>query len=396
MEGEIYRTAFGGRVELVEDGILLRSIWSGTRMLPWALVKAVYVGPLSQQTAYRRIEVSLASGEIVVLPAPLSRPYRADPEFDKAFAGFDHAFKRQNKAHAHDHAHGHSRDHDHEPADAIPPEYLAAAAIDAVEARGGLRRARIPAMLLAVAGIIGCGGSVHAFERDQPVYSGYRNAQPCSEHDAAAGTAPHDWCIVTDGWIQNTLADANGDITAVSLGPELPSSSYPLQSSDTDVLSEPTQLAVFRDPQPIFDGADNVQGVSYVARNGSGYVASITFNDETIQTVNSPEPQHVYDIASIIAAFSWTFLWLFVFYRRYRPGRRPRVARAMKLTLLAGFIAAFATCIRAQPGYFGVSPAWTGVLALILAVGLNALGELWYRLGVAQLRRRLRYQRPVG
>ena len=266
----------------------------------------------------------------------------------------------------------------HPQEDAIPTAFRVTAALDAAEMRGGLRRARIPSLLLAIIGIIGCCGSIHAFMRDQPVYSAYRNAQPCSAEAAADGTAPHSWCLVSDGVVQTTFTDANNnDVTAIVFGPQQTGPPPPSLSS---------QQADFRDPQPQLDNTEDGSGATYVAENGSTYIATVTLGGQTLQTENSPVPQRVYDFASIGAAFAWTLLWLLVIYSRFRKSRRPRVLRGVKLTLLAGCIAAIATCIRAQPGYTGVSLVWTGVLALILAAVFNVLDALWFRYGVLRLK----------
>ena len=159
------------------------------------------------------------------------------------------------------------------------------------------------------------------------------------------------------------------------------------QTGDLDATGSTLwQEAVFRDPQPQFDNAANAGGVTYIAENGSTYVATVTFKGQTLQTMDSPVSQHVYDVADIGVAFAWTLLWLLVIYSRYRKSRRPRILRGVKLTLLAGFVAAAVTCVRAQPGYTGVSLVWTGGLALILAVVLNVLGALWFRYGLLRLK----------
>jgi hypothetical protein len=366
----VYRARFGGLVQLVEEGILLRSLWSGTRMLPWPTIHTVFPRTYGRAGLRDRIKVLLMSGETVTLPAPLGRPIGPDPEFDRALAEIGNAIVR----------HGTTRNRRDE--DEIPLSFRVAAAVDARESHGGLRRARIPSMVFAVVGIIGCCGAIHAFVRDQPTYSAYRNAQPCTAAAAMAGTAPHAWCIVSDGVIQNTVNSPGGDATALVLGPQL----SPSLDGTPEPGSQPWQEAVFRDPQPRFDGDENAGGVTYTVENGSSYVATVSWTGQTFQTVDSPVPQRVYDTGSIAAALAWTLLWLLVVASRYRSSRRPRIVRAVKLTLFAAFFAGVATCVRVQPGSMGVGLVWALSLGLILAAGLNVLDALWFRYGRPRLR----------
>jgi hypothetical protein len=367
----VYRARFGGLVQLVEEGILLRSLWSGTRMLPWPTIYTVSPRAYGRAGLRGRIKVLLMSGETVTLPAPLGRPTGPDPKFDQALAEIGNAIVRHGTTR-------HRRDED-----AVPLAFRVAAAVDARESHGGLRRARIPSMVFAIIGIIGCCGAIHAFARDQPTYSAYRNAQPCTAIAAAAGTAPHAWCIVSDGVVQNGVDNASGDVTALVLGPQLSSS----PDGSPMVGSQSSQEAVFRDPQPRFDGDENASGVTYTVENGSSYVATVSWTGQTFQTVDSPVPQEASDLASVAAASAWMLLWLLVIASRYRHSRRPRVIRAVKLTLFAAFIAGAATCVRVQPGSMGVGLSWTVGLGLILAAGLNALDALWFRYGRPRLKR---------
>lgn len=333
MEGKRFEARGGRRVLIDDEGIDLYSRRLGGMRVPWAAVIDVRISTPQRPDSRRCLTARLVDERTVSLPAPIGSSRHAE-RFEAQAREILEAYKVRGA--------GLRVSASGEPQDGIPVEYRLEA-LELIDEYAGpsrlvefVRPGALALLVLLVLGLVGLGGSIHAYTRDLAVYDAYRAAAPCSAPMSVNGYADSAYCIVTDGVAEEPVGDPFDNIYSLSVGPSLQSMALPAGSPDLP-YDGPVQYAFFATDQPALDGLQQNDPVEYIAANG-GDVASVTLDGITYQTLDSPRAQHVYDCASLSAAAGFTLL--FACWLGLRVARRRVLGpwAVPLLTIIAGIV----------------------------------------------------------
>lgn len=363
---------------------------AGTR-LAWSAIDDIQVSVLRPHyRPGRAVVLSLVGGSTLILPVPLDRPRRA-AEFDAASGAILEAYRKHHVA-------------PDGPSDEIPAEYLVGPGrpIERYPGQPTRRGWWIPSMLrpglFAIAaaflvGVIGLCGALHSLARDRPAYDSFRSPAACSAWDAASGLVPGGYCRVTDGQVDSASTDAKGDVDSLIVGP-IPATDPLLDPLDPggDWTDTPTQFAFFAGgvSELVFEEGEPIE--SYVAQK-SGDVASLTMDGVTYQTTESPQIQHVADMAALSASLAWMLLCGFWFSFRMRLRRYAPARVYVLLTCCAAFLTSAVVAASASGG--GNAVTTTGTIFVLIGAIAPAAGALLLAgltLALRQRARRLLYR----
>ena len=361
MEGKEYRSR-GARVRVDDQGIDVHDWYIGGLRLPWPVILEIRDGTRAVRGVRRRcLELGLVDGTSLILPAPIEPPGGS--------ALFEKQARELSEAHR---AHGGSGGRTGpagEVQDEIPVRYRLDQ-LRRVEVYA--RPSRLPLLakpvmmlmlLLFLVELVGIAGSVHSYTRDLGAYDAYRAAKSCTASDAAEGSAGPAYCVVTDGVVTQAVSPIAG-MYSIDVGPA------------ANLDESATQFSFFKADPSALDGLSVGTPVDYVTADG-GDVDSISYGGETYQTIESPQPQNVYDWASIFAVFGWTLLTGSLI--ALRLTRRSVVSwwAVPVLTITAALIVNLAVAANqpaAKPlGSLGALLGLTGTVALATAAGATAL-----------------------
>jgi Bacterial PH domain len=253
MEGIRFRVGMSCRVEVNREGIAIRKLWQGTKLLPWELVSAVNAVQLLHSVCWS-IQVVLADGDVVTLP---NRFLQVEP-LHSAMTDI-HQIWGEVRA-----------EQRSEPADEVPWEHRAAA-VRELRYRGGIRRNGALLLALAVFGLLGVllmNVSAHA-EFGPSGLAGVPGS--CTAAAAAQGTAAESWCSVTDGHVREIDHEVDGGLI-LWLGSE--------RSGKQDPESD-AQEVEFATTVPALSALRVGDPIDYLAQTGEG-IASVTVHGVTV------------------------------------------------------------------------------------------------------------------
>lgn len=275
------------------------------------------------------------------------------------------------------------------PADEIPPEYQRYL-VDRIERYGApvrrqwkppvptialILRFKVHALLfvLFALGAVGVAGSIHSYTRDLPAYDAYRHPAPCTADSSVIGTAASEYCDVRDGVVTGIIGYMPNYEIGVGPSISVPSDLSPLLQDPNDAASGPAQLAPFANDEPALDNLQLGEHVDYLALNG-GDVLSVTVDGVTYQTdVTTPQPQQVYDLATILASSMWTLMFAYLLGLRLAR-RRLTLWSAVPLAACAG--AFFTNTAVAGRNRADLSLSLSGLVILTSCIALGAAAAI--------------------
>jgi hypothetical protein len=312
----------------------------------------------------------MVDGSVIPLPAPTPHTRAGSDEVHRAVEEIHRVWREADALRS-------------EPADEVPLEYRAAG-VRQLGYRGGMLR---NGLLVAAIGVFGLLGVLVMFAGARSEFgpSGLAGVPgSCTAAAAAAGTAPHSWCTVTDGYVRAIDHKPAGGLT-LWLGPR--------PSSGRDPRSGAVQRADFDNVVPALSSVRVGDSVAYVADNGLG-VSSVTVRGVEVSTdtgsgavEGTPAGQRVAEVSGFVGAVCWP-LFFGVWAAGQRWPRRLGPARwalpAIAAVWLAGVVG-FGLNDQADP----VFPPW-GIARL--GIFFAVFGTACYA-GVILLRSRLRAAR---
>ena len=252
-----YRKGIECGVVVSRQGIAVRRVWQGTKLVPWELIGAVNLVQASWLTHWS-IQITLVDGSVFTLPVLTATRVEHLQSLRTAVADM-HRIWREVQAERSD-----------EPADQVPWQYRAAE-VRELGYRGGIARNGVLLLALAVFGLLGVLLMSLSTRADFGSFSLAGAPGVCTAAASDDGSAAHSWCSVTDARVHEIDHEQGGGLI-LWLGP----AQFSQQDPETD--AEEVEFAA---TVPALSALRVGDPIDYLAQSGVG-IASVTVQGTTV------------------------------------------------------------------------------------------------------------------